>query len=148
MPRLGPVRSRLAASVVLLVAAASAASGVRAALDFTFRVDDGGSAQQITCDFCGYPFRDGTGQIFTLTVNAARGYVEVFFLDFGAPESSSWGPLVHPQEPVESSAERFDVGYFQKARVREGQTLRLRGKAIEFTLIDAFGAGCPAGARC
>jgi hypothetical protein len=136
------------AYAVLCIVAASPASGVRAALDFTFRVNDGDDVQEITCDFCGYHFRDGSGQIFTLSVNAARGYVEVFFLDFSAPESSKWGSLIHPQEPVESSSSQFEVGYFRKARVQEGQTLKLRGKSIEFTLVDAFGPGCPAGAKC
>lgn len=142
------MRSRLAACAALLIVAASASWAVRAALDFTFRVDDRGDVQEITCDFCGYRFRDGSGQIFTLSVNAAAGYVEVFFLDFSAPESSNWGPLIHPQEPVESSSGQFEVGYFRKARVREGQTLKLRGRSIEFTLIDAFGPGCPAGMQC
>jgi hypothetical protein len=96
----------------------------------------------------GHRFLDGTGQIFTLSVSAARGHVEVFFLEFGASEASDWGPIVHPQSPVESEASVFEVGYFRKARVREGQTLKLRGKAMEFTLLDAFGPGCPRGAKC
>lgn len=142
------LRSGLLTWAALLVVAAPTAWGVRAALDFTFRVNDGGDSREITCDICRYRFNDGTGQITTLAVDAARGHVEVFFLDFGAPESANWGPLVNSREPAESSASHFEVGYFRRARVREGQTLKLRGKAIEFTLIDALGHGCPAGAVC
>ena len=136
------------AASLLLILAVSDSWAVRAALDFSFRVNDVNESQEITCDFCGYRFLDGTGQIFTLSVSAARGEVEVFFLDFGASEASNWGPIVHPQRAIESPASRFEVGYFRKARVREGQTLKLRGKAIEFTLLDAFGPGCPPGAQC
>lgn len=136
------------AALVFLVLAAPTTWAVRAALDFTFRVADAGESREITCDFCGYRFRDGTGQVFTLSVSAARGQVEVFFLEFGTAEASNWGPIVHPQSAVESSASVFEVGFFQKARVREGQTLKLRGKAVEFTLLDAFGPGCPRGAQC
>lgn len=147
MDRKTLLRSGLLTWAALFVVAAPAAWGVRAALDFTFRINDGGDSQEITCDFCGYRFNDGTGQITTLSVNAARGHVEVFFLEFGAPESANWG-LVHSQEPAESSASHFEVGYFRRARVREGQTLKLRGKAIEFTLIDALGHGCQPGTMC
>jgi hypothetical protein len=148
MPRRTRLRALLLAWVAFLIVASPAAWGVRAALDFTFRVNDGGDVQEITCDFCGYRFSDGSGRIVTLSVNAARGYVEVFFLDSGASDSSKWGRPVQPQEPAESSASHFEVGYFRKARVREGQSLKLRGRAIEFTLVDAFGRGCPAGMQC
>ena len=133
---------------LLLILAARPSWPVRAGLDFTFLVNDAGESQEITCDFCGYKFRDGTGQIFTLSVSAAHGHVEVFFHDFGAPESSNWGPLVHSQKPAVSAKSYFEVDHFRKARVREGQTLRLRGKSLEFTLVDAFGPGCPRGAQC
>jgi hypothetical protein len=142
------VRFRAPICIATVILAASSAWGVRAALDFTFRITDGGEPQEITCDFCGYRFQDGTGQLITLSVSAAHGHVEVFFARFDAPDWANWGAVVHPQEAAQSPSERFEVGYFRKARVREGQTLKLRGKPIEFTLIDAFGPGCPPGSKC
>ena len=136
------------ACIALSILVAPTAWSVRAALDFTFRIADGGVVKETMCDFCGYLFRDKTGQLFTLSVNAAGGTVDVFFLRFGTPEASRWGPIVHPQEPARSASKEFEVGYLRKARVREGQTLRLRGSDIEFTLLDAFGHGCPAGVKC
>ena len=142
------MRGLLLACAVLLLAAASSAGTFRAALDFTFRIDDGSYSEEITCDFCGYRFRDGTGELFTLSVNAERGYVDVFFFESATRLSSECRLSTSSQEPIESSSNHFAVGYCRKARVREGQTLELRGGSIEFTLVDAFGGGCPAGVQC
>ena len=142
------MRTRWLTWAAIFFILAPGAWAIRAGLDFTFRVDDDGEVQEITCDFCGFDFRDRSGKIFTLSVSAARGYVDVFFMEHGTPEAANWGPLVHPQEPAVSSEDEFEVGYFRRARVREGQTLRLRGKPLAFTLVDAFGLGCPPGAQC
>lgn len=135
-------------SATIIILSATCASAIRAGLDFTFIAHENDSAEKVTCDFCGYNYKKHKVRLVTLSASSKGGVVSIFFLPSEDPKSSDWGRIVYPQEAITSHENIFEIDYFQKAQVKEGQIVRLKGTSLQFELVDVFGSGCPPGARC
>jgi len=129
--------------IVFLLVPTTPLHAVRAGMDFTFIAHENGSSEKVTCDFCGYYYKKSKVRVATLSASSRHGVVTICFL----PSEDS-GETIQPQEPITSKNIEFEIDFFQKVQLREGQIVRLKGTNLKFELVDVFGTGCPPGAIC
>ena len=135
-------------ALILSISAAHLAYGIRAALDVKYEVVHNGKPEIIDCDFCSdYLDKDNIGVIL-LSVNIDGGSIEMYFQKLDAEDRSELDKKIHLGKAKHSEQQVFEVDFFQRTHVREGQTVSLKGTATKFRLIDVYGQGCPKGATC
>ncbi|MCK5139099.1 MAG: hypothetical protein KAQ85_04585 [Thermodesulfovibrionia bacterium] len=134
--------------LLILIITAPFSYGIRAALDVRYEVFHNGKAETIDCDFCSHYFEHTNIGVMLLSVHSDKGFVEIYFQKFDAENRSGLEKELYSKEVKHSEQKTFEIDFFQRTRVLEGQTVLLKGTDIKFRLIDAYGPGCPKGAIC
>lgn len=129
-------------AILICMCISISSHAIRAGLDFTFKLNIGGVERVATCDICTYLIKEREIYFQTRTVNSNEGYVNVVFYKETEKDKIDYTSIVS-FEGVEGEGQMYQV-----IKVLEGQTLKIMNTDIKFTLIDAYGPGCPKGAIC